>query len=117
VGIATGIAGLGAVFQSQITSRLTTALAGTPGAEHVKEVGRAVAGGGAPQAIAASPAAARPRLEHAIHVAFTAALNDILLIAAVIAIAGGLLALALVRGSDFVGHGAGPPQPEAAAAG
>ena len=117
VGIATGIAGLGAVFQSQITSRLTTALAGTPGAQHVKEVGRAVAGGGAPQAIAASPASGRPRLEQAIHAAFAAALNDILLIAAVIAIVGGLLALALVRGSDFVGHGAGPPQPEAAAAG
>ena len=114
VGIATGIAGLGAVFQSQITSRLTTALAGTPGAAHVEDVGRAVAGGGAPQAIAASPAAARPGLEQAIHSAFTAALNDILLIAAVIAIVGGLLALALVRGSDFVGHGAGPPPPEAA---
>jgi EmrB/QacA subfamily drug resistance transporter len=117
VGIATGIAGLGAVFQSQITSRLTTALAGTPGAAHVEDVARAVAGGGAPQAIAASPAAGRPRLEHAIHAAFTAALNDILLVAAVIAIVGGLLALALVRGSDFVAQGAPPaaPQPEAAA--
>ncbi len=115
VGIATGIAGLGAVFQSQITSRLTTALAGTPGASHVDEIGRAVAGGGARQAIAASPSAARPRLEHAVHAAFTAALNDILLIAAVVAIVGGLLALALVRGSDFVAHGAGAPQPEAAA--
>ena len=38
----------------------------------------------------------------AIDAAFTSALNDLLLIAAVVAIAGGLLALALVRGSDFV---------------
>ncbi|MDQ1686846.1 MAG: hypothetical protein QOC82_3583, partial [Frankiaceae bacterium] len=41
------------------------------------------------------------------HVAFTAALNDILLVGAVVAIAGGLLAFALVRASDFLGQG--PP--------
>jgi EmrB/QacA subfamily drug resistance transporter len=115
VGIATGIAGLGAVFQSQITSRLVTALAGTPGAAHAMQVGRGVASGGAPQAIAAAPAASRPRLEHAIHAAFSAALNDLLLISAVVALAGAVLAFALVRGSDFVAHGAGPPQPEPAA--
>jgi hypothetical protein len=112
VGIATGIAGLGAVFQSQITSRLTTALAGTAGAAHADQVGRGVASGGAPQAIAAAPAANRPRLEHAIHAAFAAALNDLLLIAAVVALAGAVLAFVLVRGSDFVAHAAGPPAPQ-----
>ena len=61
--------------------------------------------------ITAAPAGARPRLEHAIHAAFTAALNDILLVAAVMALVGGLLALALVRDSDFVAHGV--PEPEA----
>ncbi len=111
VGIATGIAGLGAIFQSQVTRHLTTALAGTPGAGRSDSLGHAVSGGGAPQVIASAPAAARPRLEHAIHVAFTAALNDILLVGAVIAVLGGLCALALVRASDFVGHGPPPPQP------
>jgi EmrB/QacA subfamily drug resistance transporter len=111
VGIATGIAGLGAIFQSQITDRLTTALAGTPGASRSDQLAHAVSAGGAPQAIAASPPAARPRLEQAIHVAFTAALNDILLVGAVVAIVGGLLALALVRASDFMGHGAPAQQP------
>jgi EmrB/QacA subfamily drug resistance transporter len=106
VGIATGIAGLGAVFQSQVTSSLIGSLAGSPGAAQAHELGRAVTSGGAPQAIAAAPAAARPRVEHAIDVAFTSALNDILLIAAIVAVAGGLLALALVRGSDFVVLGA-----------
>jgi EmrB/QacA subfamily drug resistance transporter len=114
VGIATGIAGLGAVFQSQITSRLASALAGTPAAPHTDEIGRAVASGGAARAIAAAPQGSRPRVEQAIHVAFTAALNDLLLIAAVVAIAGGVLALALVRGGDFVVHGVPQPQPEAA---
>jgi EmrB/QacA subfamily drug resistance transporter len=110
VGIATGIAALGAVFQSQVTHRLTSALAGTPGAARADGLAHAVSAGGAPRAISAAPAAARPRLEQAIHVAFTAALNDILLIAAVVAFAGGVLAFALVRGSDFVAYGA--PQPE-----
>jgi EmrB/QacA subfamily drug resistance transporter len=96
VGIATGIAALGAVFESQVT------------------LAHAVSAGGAPQAVSAVPAAARPRLEHAIQVAFTAALNDILLVAAVVAIAGGVLAFALVRGSDFVPQAA--PQPEPAPA-
>jgi EmrB/QacA subfamily drug resistance transporter len=113
VGIATGIAGLGAVFQSQVSNRLGSALAHSASAAHADELGRAVTAGGAPQAIAAAPPAARPRLEHAIHAAFTAALNDLLLISGVVAIVGGLLAFALVRGSDFVGHG--PPVPEAAA--
>ncbi len=112
VGIATGIAGLGAVFQSQVTAGLTTALAGTTAATQAEELGRAVTSGGAPQAIAAAPPGARPSVERAIEAAFTSALNDILLIAALVALAGGLLALALVRGSDFVG---GPPLPDAAA--
>jgi EmrB/QacA subfamily drug resistance transporter len=114
VGIATGIAGLGAIFQSKVTHHLTNALAGTPGAGRGDGLARAVSAGGAPRAITSAPAAAQPRLEHAIHVAFTAALNDILLVAAVVAIVGGLLALALVRGSDFVVQSA--PQPEPAPA-
>ena len=116
VGIATGIAGLGAIFQGQITSRLADALAGTPAGAGGDRLAHAVSAGGAPQAIAAAPAAARPSLEHAIHVAFTAALNDILLVGAVVAVVGGLLALALVRASDFVGHGPPQPVPEPAAA-
>jgi EmrB/QacA subfamily drug resistance transporter len=112
VGIATGIAGLGAIFQSQITTRLADALAATPGAARSDGLAHAVSAGGAPQALAGAPAAARPRLEQAIDVAFTAALNDILLVAAVVAIVGGLLALVLVRASDFVGHGAAQPVPE-----
>jgi len=114
VGIATGIAGLGAIFQSQVTHRLTSALAGTPGAGRSGGLAHAVSAGGAPQAIAHAPVSSRPRLEQAIHAAFTAALNDILLVAAVVAIVGGLLALALVRSSDFVAQGA--PQAEPAAA-
>jgi hypothetical protein len=114
VGIATGIAGLGAVFQSQVSERLGSALAGTAQAAQAEELGRAVTAGGAQQALAGTPGAARPRLEEAIHSAFSGALNDLLLIAAVVAFLGALLAFVLVRDADFVRHGA--PQPEPAPA-
>jgi hypothetical protein len=112
VGIAMGIAGLGAVFQSRVTSSLVAALGGSPAASGADEIGRAVTSGGAPQALAAAPPTARPRLEHAIDVAFTSALNDLLLISAIVALVGGLLALALVRSSDFVVIGVPAPQPD-----
>jgi EmrB/QacA subfamily drug resistance transporter len=117
VGIATGIAGLGAIFQSQVAHRLTDALAGTPSAGHADALAHAVSAGGAPQAIAAVPAAARPRLQEAIATAFSGGLNDLFLIAAVVAFVGATLALALVRRSDFVGHGPPPPPPPAPATG
>jgi EmrB/QacA subfamily drug resistance transporter len=114
VGIATGIAGLGAIFQSQVAGRLATALAGTPAAVHSDGLAHAVSAGGAPQAIAAVPAAERPALQHAIDAAFAGGLNDLFLVGAVTAFAGAALAVALVRRSDFVVPGA--PQPEPAAA-
>jgi EmrB/QacA subfamily drug resistance transporter len=74
VGIATGIAGLGAVFQDRIASKVETLrAAGTP-------------------ARAAS------------HIAFVGALNEILLIGAIVAFAGAVLGAVLVRSSDFA-HG------------
>jgi len=110
VGIATGIAGLGAIFQSQIAHRLTDTLAGSPSPERVDALAHAVSAGGAPQVIANAPAAARPQLHEAIDAAFSGGLNDLFLVGAAVAFAGALLALALVRRSDFVGAG-GPPPP------
>jgi EmrB/QacA subfamily drug resistance transporter len=111
VGIATGIAGLGAIFQSQIAARLTTALAGAPGAGDIAELSRAVSAGGAPQVLSSTPAAGRPALHEAIDAAFTGGLNDLFLVGALTAFAGAALALALVRRSDFVisGPPGGPP--------
>jgi hypothetical protein len=40
-------------------------------------------------------------------------MNEILLVAGVVALGGAVLALALVRGSDFVGYGAARPAPAA----
>jgi EmrB/QacA subfamily drug resistance transporter len=81
VGIATGIAGLGAIFQDRIQS----ALHGTGSA-------KAVASG----AVRGS-AIARD--------AFISGLNEILLVSAIVAFAGAVLALLLIRGRDFIASG------------
>jgi hypothetical protein len=81
VGIATGIAGLGAIFQQSVQA----SLGGAPA-----KFGRAVASGNV-----RTPAA---------RAAFVHGLNEILLVAAFVAIAGAVLAFALVRRRDLVPH-------------
>jgi hypothetical protein len=109
VGIATGIAGLGAVFQHNVTRAATSALAGTGHAHEVLavthgrlstllesgEIGR-VAGSLAP--------AARSALVGSYRVGFTDAFTDILIIGGVLACVGSALAFVLVRSRDFVSH-------------
>ncbi len=116
VGIATGVAALGAVFQHSVESRMTGLLAGTPSATFSHQLGIAVAGGGARQAIAGVPPGARGLVDHVARVAFTSALDQVFLIGAVVAIVGGVLAFALVRARDFIGAGAEQPGGDPAAA-
>jgi predicted MFS family arabinose efflux permease len=109
VGIATGIAALGAIFQSRITSHIVDS--GKVPAAHVNQFAQAVASGGAQQALQDVPASARSQAETLAHSAFISGLNSILLVAAFVLFAGAVLALALVRQRDFVASG------ESAAAG
>jgi len=102
VGIATGIAALGAIFQSQVQSRLLSGLPRLPNGV-LSPLSEAVASIG-PKAAARAPAAQRHAVADAARSAFVGGLNDILLIAAIVAFVGALLALVLVRQSDFVGH-------------
>jgi EmrB/QacA subfamily drug resistance transporter len=114
VGIATGIAALGALFESAISNKLAPRLAGTPMAGHAAQIGHAVAGAGTQQVLHSVPAAERGQATAAIHFAFASAMNEILLVAGIVALVGAGLVLALVRGRDFVVHGA--PEPAAAPA-
>jgi EmrB/QacA subfamily drug resistance transporter len=116
VGIATGIAALGAIFQSTITHDLAPRLAGTPVAGKVGEIAQAVAAGGTPQVLQATPAKFKPQATSAIHFAFAHAMNDVLLVGGIVALAGAALALVLVRGRDFATYGSAA-EPAAAAAG
>jgi EmrB/QacA subfamily drug resistance transporter len=111
VGTATGIAALGALFESSIRTKLGPLLAGTPAAGRVNQIAHAVAGGGTQRVLHAVPSPERGAASAAIHVAFTAAMNEILLVGGLIALTGAALALALVRGSDFVVQRAPEPAP------
>jgi predicted MFS family arabinose efflux permease len=93
VGIATGIAGLGAVFQGLLTSKIP----GVPG--EVLATG--------------NPSLVQGVSRHTYLVAYSDALSTLFLIAAIVAIVAAVLSLALTRQSDFIVHGA----PEAAPAG
>ena len=100
IGIATGTAGLGALFQGLLAARATGRLAHVPA--EVLAQGR--------------PAVAGPGGREAYLTLFTGALNDLFLVAAIIAFAGAVLSFALIRGRDFIASGpAVPEEPEAEA--
>jgi EmrB/QacA subfamily drug resistance transporter len=123
VGIATGIAVLGAIFQSQIVTHTSAALAKTDvGAQVLRRGGPqlrgAMSSGEVHQVAASIPLpAARNALLDAYHVGFSATLNHLMDIGAAVAFVGVICAFALVRQRDFVvptGAG-GPPRSGAAA--
>jgi EmrB/QacA subfamily drug resistance transporter len=117
VGIATGIAGLGAVFQHSVTHGTTAALAASGHAREVLAVAHGQLGtlleSGEVTRIAGSlsPGASRA-LDHSYRVGFTGAFTTIATIAAVLALAGAALAFLLVRSRDFVGSGLSTSAPE-----
>jgi EmrB/QacA subfamily drug resistance transporter len=111
IGIATGVAALGAVFQSRISSDLAGSLPQAP-----PSFADAVSSGATHQAVAAAPPQFQDQALAAANQAFITAFNEILLIGAAVALAGGLLGLLLVRQSDFVPAQQGGPATEPAAA-
>ncbi len=102
VGIATGIAALGAIFQNRIHSEL----AGKVPGGHVTEFARGVASGATGAALQTLPAQAREQAGALARSAFISGLNEILLVAAFVLFAGAICAFALVRRRDFVASGA-----------
>jgi EmrB/QacA subfamily drug resistance transporter len=117
VGIATGIAGLGAVFQHQIASATTSALAASGSAHEVLvaahgQLGPLLGSGGVPSlAHVLSPAAKRALL-HAYPIGFVHAFTTIAAIAAGVALIGGVCAFVLVRSRDFVSSAPASEAPE-----
>ena len=102
LGIATGVAALGAIFQSRIDSSLASSLPAAPSG-----LGEATASGGSAAAAQAAPADAVEQVRIAAEQAFLSGLNEILLVGGIIALVGSFAGFALVRSSDFV---AGPAE-------
>jgi hypothetical protein len=123
IGMATGIAGLGAVFQQRVQENVLHAIAGTPigaGGRGV-ELAHRVASGDAQAALQSVPPSSRKLLGDAFRVGFDSGLNQILLIAGVVALVAAVLGFLLVRQKDFVssieGDEEAVPEPAPADAG
>jgi EmrB/QacA subfamily drug resistance transporter len=107
VGIATGIAAWGAIFQHLVAQRF------------VEEAAQAGLRGGAPRgadvadfvAFGGAQRVGNGRLARVAETAFDAGLNEILLLAAIVALAGAVLSGVLVRPADFVSAPAPAMQP------
>jgi EmrB/QacA subfamily drug resistance transporter len=109
VGIATGVAGLGAVFQGQVDSKLAEKLPHAPSG-----LGEVVASGGS-RAVRELPLppALHVKAVHAADVAFVSGMNSILIIGAITCFVGAALGFLLVRSEDFVQPTDGPSEPGA----
>jgi len=107
VGIATGIAGLGAIFQARLESSVSNSLRETALAGQATAIAHAVATGGGRQAVPASaPASARAMVSQVARQAFATGFNELFVVAAVIALVGAVVAAVTVRSKDFVSGGA-----------
>jgi len=103
VGIATGVAALGAVFQARVDAKLAELLPAAPDG-----LGELVSSGGSQAVAAAVPPGTHERLIQASNEAFVAGFNEIILIAAIVSFAGAILGFLLVRSQDFVQPTGGP---------
>jgi EmrB/QacA subfamily drug resistance transporter len=97
IGIATGIASLGAVFQSQVGSKLSEVLPNAP-----RGLAGVVSSGGSVAAEQVVPPGRRAEVAHAAKVAFVSGFNEILLIGAILSFVVAAAGFFLVRSSDFV---------------
>ena len=111
VGLATGIAALGAIFQHRIDADVAEKLAGTPVASRAGEFSEAVAAGATQQAAAGAPPRFRGELIDIGHAAFISGMNTLLVVSVIVAFVGAIGTAILVRPKDFVAHGAPEPAP------
>jgi hypothetical protein len=102
VGIATGIALLGTLFSNHVKDEVVTRVATVPGLSHQgQQIAAAVQSGQIGHVIGKLPGPARQAVGMITRAAFTTGLNRILLVAAIIALVSGVVALAAIRGKDF----------------
>ncbi len=105
VGIATGIALLGTLFASQVKSAVQSGVAATPRLSHQgPQIATAVQSGQIGKVIGTLPAQARQAVVTITRTAFTTGLNQILLVAAIIALASAVISLVAIRSKDFAPH-------------
>ena len=101
IGIATAIAALGSIFTAAMERNLSgnhaTAAAGS--AAHIVTALRQDQIG---KLLASVPPAARGQVAEALRAGFAAGINDLVIITGIVALAGALCAMLLIRSKDFV---------------
>jgi EmrB/QacA subfamily drug resistance transporter len=120
IGIATGVAALGSLLASEVSSSVISKLSGGPLAGGSHALASAISNGSILQAMDTVPAKLRGLAGAAAKASFVDGLNTILLIGAIVAFVAAVLTVVLIRQRDFVethhaaGDGAAPaPQGEA----
>jgi EmrB/QacA subfamily drug resistance transporter len=111
VGIATGIALLGALFSSEVTKLVGTGVASTPVLRSSgPRIASAIQNGEVQQFLTHLNGTARAAAAGLTRAAFTTSLDRILLVAAIIALACGVVCLFAIRNKDFANlRQAAPP--------
>ncbi|MCU4182768.1 MFS transporter [Acidiferrimicrobium sp. IK] len=99
VGIAASIAALGSVFSARL-SHLISSGVGDPAV--AARTLAAVRNGQVGQAIASVPGPQRGHLGAVIHSSFASGINELFVITGIVALAGGVASVALIRSRDFV---------------
>jgi EmrB/QacA subfamily drug resistance transporter len=113
VGIATGIAALGSIFSSAVRSHVASGLAAAhQSGSHA--ITTAITSGQIQQAIAHVPPRARAAVGEIVRTSFVDGLNEIFLVAAIVALVGAAGAFLLIRSSDFVAQSDAQPDLSAA---
>ncbi len=104
VGIATGVAALGSILASRISASVIDQLGTGPLAGSAHHLASEISSGRVAGAIGTTPPALRPAVARASEAAFASALNDILLVTAVVAFVVAVATIVLIRSRDFVGN-------------
>jgi EmrB/QacA subfamily drug resistance transporter len=124
VGVSVGIAVWGAVFVAQGADKVSELTAGTPAAtgDRPRQLVEAASSGNLDQALANVPPGSRTGVADAARAGFLAGFNDVLTLGALLAFAGAVLSLWLVRERDIdrepveLAPAPGAPVPESLAA-
>jgi EmrB/QacA subfamily drug resistance transporter len=102
LGIATGIALLGSLFANKVRSDVTVGISAIPGlSARSGQIAGAIQTGQIGQVIGQLPRSSRTPVTFVTRSAFTAGLDHILLVAAIIALVSGVISLATIRTRDF----------------
>jgi hypothetical protein len=114
VGIATGVAALGAILAGRVTDLATERLAGPLG-PRAHEVAEAIGNGQIAGTLRSAPPQLRATVAQAAEASFAGALNTVLLIGGLVALFAAVASLVLIRSRDFAHNRLGQThaQPEA----